>query len=347
MNKKVFTLFLILLTSISIFSTSIEVNYNIPIDIETELKNSVRTALNRALSSRIVIDNDKKDILKVNVETLFYNSEKNNISLSINSSYKEKEFSFNIFTHDNLNKSDMLESIKTKFYDSYKYDSSNLFGEKNNINLNYYSSSIASFSFNNDNIPSLGSYYYFKNENGENIGLASINSIFENDAYLNILYNNGLTPGLNIEKAPFGMLSFSSSYDYQNENTYANINYTLLHSFFPFLDKANFSIGTGLAYDNGSKVILQNFSLGLVMDFPLSLVFNSESFFKNSGIRIGSFGGIHYQNGFKMDSKYSIGYYFYFLSNYNFEIYLEKNTLLFDQSATSSLNIGYKISILI
>lgn len=347
MFKKLFTLFTILLSSFSIFATSININYNIPVAIETDIKNSVKSALSIVLSSRIKIDKNKEDVLEINIDTLSYEEEKNNLSLSFDSTYKDKELKFNIYTLDCDNKESMLKTLENKLYDSYKYDIANLFGEKTHLNLNYYTPSLSSFTFDKDTSPTLGSYYYLRNESGDNIGLASINSKFENNATLNILYNGGLTPALNLEKAPTGMLSFSSSYDYINENIYGSINYTLLHSFLPFLNKANFSIGGGISHDYNSNVTVGNLDFGLVMDLPLSLIFNSESVFKNSGLRISSFGGVYYQDKFELNSKYSIGYYFYFWSKYNFEIYVEKNTLLFDVSATSSLNVGYKISILI
>ncbi|MBK5200639.1 MAG: hypothetical protein JJE21_03800 [Spirochaetaceae bacterium] len=345
MFKKLFTLYAIIFSSISIFATSININYNIPVTIENDIKNSVKAALALALSSRIEINDDKEDLLIINIDTLSYEENKHNLSLSFDSKYIDKELKFNIYTLDCASKIAMLESLKNKVYDSYKYDAADLFGDKINLNLNYYDPSLSSFAFNKDNPPSLGTYYYIKNEKGDKIGLASINSRFENNASLNILYNDGLTPALNLEKAPRGMLSVSSSYDYINDNIYGSINYTLLHSFLPFLNKANFSISGGFSYD--SNVMAGTFDIGLVMDLPLSLIFNSESLFKNSGIRISSFGGTNYQNKFRLNSKYSIGYYFYFLSKYNFEIYVENNTLLFDDSATSSLNVGYKISILI
>ena len=347
MFKKSFCLLTLILVSLSISATSININYNLPSSIESEVKNSVKGALSKSLSSRIVIDQDKTDVLEISVETLSYLESENSLSLYFVSKYKDKEFRTSVVTNKNKSLDQMLIAIEQKIYDAFKYDSVLLFGEKNNLNLNYYTPTLASFNFDKSETPKIGSYYYLENEAGEKKGLASINSLFESSATLNILYNSGITPSLDILKAPSGMLSLSSSYDYVNDNIYSSINYTLLHSFLPFLNKANLSFDGGFSYNDSLRVSALTLDIGLVMDLPLSLIFNSESLFKNSGIRVSTFGGTYYSDGFDFHSKYSIGYYFYFFSKYNFEIYLENNTLLFDDNASSSLNVGYKISILI
>lgn len=345
MRKRASILLLILMIPVSIFATSVDFSFDVPKSIEGELKIGVRDALSQILPSYIVIDNDKTDSMHIDVVVVDYNEEENTLIVDFSTSYNNKKLDFTVEVLKAENEDNLFQMLEKKTYDAYKYDIDSLFEDDGSLSIDYTTSQLTSYEFDEDDVPLNSQYFYIKDESGDSVGLCNINSIFDHTATLNILYNEGLSPKLSLVEGPTGMLSSQASFDFMGKSIYSSLSYTYFKSIIPFLKNANMMFEFGGAYNIKYQMTAGYFDAGLSIDLPLSLIFNSDSLLRNTGIRATALGGVGYKDEFGFHAKYTVGYYVYLNERYNLEAYYEANTM-FTSFVDSSIILGIKASVL-
>jgi hypothetical protein len=346
MLKKGLLSLVFLLSAISIFGTSLNITYDVPYELEDGVNSCVQETLDLVLSPYLIVDDDLLDVIYLKVETLEYIEEDNSLLLNFDTNYKEQNLNFDIQIIKAKSKGAIFDSLSKKLLNAYKYDLSSLFEKNNNWVIDYYSPYLASFNFGEENSPKEAQYFYVRNKADDIVGVANINTLFENDATLNIISNNKLTPNLKLTDGPSGSLATGLSYDFYDGTIFNSVGYTLYKSFIPFLTNANLLIEGGGAFNSTDAVKAFYIDAGLSIELPLSLLFSSEGFFKNSDIRVTVLGGAAQKDGIHFNSKYTVGYGIYLSNKYNIELYYENNTI-FTSLSDSSFIIGMRLSVLL
>lgn len=346
MKKKALSLIVYLFLSIPIFSTSLNIKYDVPDQLYDGINKCVGEALNSVLAAHLIVDDDDLDVFDLSVDTLKYDEKENTIRLSFDTNYNDKNLNFNLSVIQAKDKDDIYRILKEKIVYSYKYDILDLFEKSNELRIDYFTPYLASFSFDSDNKPDEAQYYYVRNKADDIVAVANINTLFDENATLNIISNNKLIANLRLTDGPKGLLSTSTSYDFFGKSIFSSISYTYFNSFIPFLLDANLIIEGGGAYQFDKKKSSGFFDIGLSLELPLSVIFDSDSIFKNSQIRATVLCGAALSDAISFNSKYTIGYGIYLSNKYNIEIFYENNTM-FTSLINSSFIVGMRFSVLL
>lgn len=345
MSKKGLLFIVLSLISTSLFATSLRIESDVPSRLEKRINTVIEETLDLVLSSQLVIDDDKSDIYNLKVSTKNYDEEKNSLTLNFDNNYNDKNLNFDIIIVESSNNNDLLKNLEEKLLSAYKYDILNLFDPNENLVINYFTPNLASFDFDESTILNDSQYFYIRDKSDDIVGVVNINTLFEKSATLNIISSDRLTANLLLTPGPKGLLSTAFGYDIFNDTILASVGYTFYKSFIPFLTNANLIIEAGGAFgviDSDSTIY---FDTGLSIELPLSLIFSSDSFLKNSAIRATALGGLEFEDELEFNAKYTIGYSIYISNKYNLELYYEKNTIF--STDESSLILGAKVSVLL
>lgn len=346
MLKKGLLSLVFLLSTISVFGTSLDIKYDVPVELADGVNSCVQETLDLVLSPYLIVDDDPLDVFYVNVDTLEYIEEDNTLLLNFNTNYIDQNLNFDIQILKAGSKGAIFDSLAKKLVNAYKYDVSSLFEKSDDWIIDYYSPYLASFNFGEKTSPKEAQYFYVRNKADDIVGVANINTLFEKDATLNIISNKKLTPNLRLTDGPTGSLATGLSYDFYDGSIFTSVGYTLYKSIVPFLTNANLLIEGGGAFNSTDAVKAFYIDAGLSIELPLSLIFSSEGFFKNSDIRATVLGGVANKDGIHFNSKYTVGYGIYLFNKYNIELYYENNTI-FTSLSDSSFIIGMRVSVLL
>lgn len=346
MLKKTLSLLILLLLSISIFATSLNIKYAVPLQLHDGIEQSVGESLNLVLLSQIIVDEDDLDILYLTVDTVEYIEEENTLILNFDTNYNNRNLNFNINILKANNIDDLYHILRDKILAAYKYDILILFEKNDELVIDYYTPYLASFTIKDGDRPDEAQYYYVRNKADDIVAVANINTLFKENATLNIISNSLLTPNLRLTDGPNGLLSTSVSYDAKDNSTFGSISYTYYRSFIPFLVNANLIVEGGGAFNLDDSTSGGFLDVGLSIELPFSLLFESDSFLKNSCIRAIVLGGVAFKNGIYFNSKYTIGYGIYLSNKYNIEVYYENNTM-FTSLTDPTFIMGIRFSILL
>jgi hypothetical protein len=346
MIKKALSLLIFLLLSIPIFATSLNIKYAVPLQLNDGIEQCVGEALNLVLSSHIIVDEDESDIIYLTVDALEYIEDEKTLRLNFDTSYKNKNLNFNINILKAKNDDDIYKILKDKIIYAYKYDISSLFEKNDELVIDYYTPYLASFTFNAEDPPDEAQYYYVRNKADDIVAVANINTLFDKNATLNIISNDLLTPNLRLTDGPKGLLSTSVSFDIIDKSIFGSLSYTYYKGFIPFLVDANLIVEGGGAFSLEDSISGGFLDIGLSLELPLSLLFDSDSFLKNTNLRATVLGGVAFKDKLYFNSKYTIGYGIYFSNKYNLEVYYEKNTM-FTLLSDSTFILGMRFSVLL
>jgi hypothetical protein len=346
MIKKALSLLVFLFLSISIFATSLNISYDVPSKLSDGVEQCVKEAFDLVLSPYIIVDADDSDVLYLAADALEYNEEENTLRLNFDTNYNNKNLNFNINIIKADNVDDIFIILKDKIIYAYKYDLAGLFDKSDELVIDYYTPYLASFTFDVDDKPDESQYYYVRNKADNIVAVANINTLFDENATLNIISNDELTPNLRLTEGPQGLLSTSISYDFSDKSIFGSISYTYFKGFIPFLANANLIVEGGGAYSIDDSTPGGFIDVGLSLELPLSVLFDDDGLFKNSCVRATVLVGAAYKDGIHFNSKYTIGYGIYLSNKYNIEVYYENNTM-FTSLSDSSFIMGMRFSVLL
>ncbi len=311
MIKKAIFSILILLCSFNIFAT----NYNIDSSNyeENEFSQKVEKVLFNALDSTLVaytkVDESLISNLKINIDNLEYLDSL--FTLDCNISIDGKQLPINIEFKEE-NEQELFNKLSQLLFNTLRYDLSILFEGERDYSLSY-NERINSFE-NKNNKFSVGDYIYLQNFNYEK-SLAVIDAIYEDQATINYLYNPSTLVNLDIKKGPVNQFGLNFAYDYDEDLLAITAEYFYLKSIlFPF-NTTYVGISSSYFYNFDDTLNSISIDSNLLIEFPLSILFESIPILKNASIYSKVKFGTMVVDDVSLHSAYEIGYKQYLSPN--------------------------------
>jgi hypothetical protein len=310
-KKALFSIFLFL-CNFTIFAT----NYNIDNsnykrnEFSQKVENILSTALDSTLVAYTKVDDSLLYNLTINIDNLEY--VESLFTLHCKVSLNEKQLPIDIEFYEESEEV-LFQKLSKLLYNTFKYDLSLLFERESDYYLSY-NEGVKSFENINDKF-NVGDYVYLQNFNGDK-SLAIVDAVYENQATINYLYNSSPLVNLDISKGPSNQFGLNISYDYDEALLAITGEYFYLKSLvFPFNTTY---LGLSSSYFYNFDYSLNSISIdsNLLIEFPLSILFNKVPVLNSSSIYSKVKLGAMVLDEVTLHSAYEIGYKQYLSSKW-------------------------------
>lgn len=279
-------------------------------DLSQKVETSIKTALDSTLVGYTKVDDSIMSTLKISISTIKY--EDSNFFLSAQVVLNSNSVPINIQFKE-ADKDKLIKKLDQLLFDTLKYDLSALFKSESEYVLSY-NENFKSFE-NKDNKFKVGDFLYLADfEN--NKSLATVNSVFDEVATLNFLYNPSSLVNLEIERGPRHQLGINFAYDYEANIISMSGEYFYLKSLFAPFDTIYLGLSSSLFYDlNYIKIDDVSIDSNLLIEFPLSIIFKSNYLLSSATIYSKLKLGLLTYDDINMHSAFEIGYKQYLTPN--------------------------------
>ena len=329
--KKTTIFILILIISINnIFSFNYNFdreNYSV-----TEISNRVESSIAIALDSTLYSFTSKKtfdnNLVIIKLDNISYIN--NKLMVEGNIIYDDNSMPI-YFELKNENEEELFKNFQSILINAFNHDLFSLFSPSYEYYLKY-SDSINSF-LNINNKYKEGDLIYLQN-NITKKALAVVDQIYGEYASIYYLFNQDNQINSQIVNGPKNQISLSSGYDFKLNIISLNLDYNYLKSILPFLGNTYMGISSTYYYNILSKEIVFSLDSNLLLELPLSSLFDQKKILRNSSVFSKLKVGILLNNALDVHSAYELGYKLYLNSNskialsYKVDSYKESNNNL-------------------
>lgn len=325
--KKVVSVFLFFLVTLSLNAINLDISCDSSLSVSSKIEKVTEAAFVKALKSRAEINETDSDILKINIEIEEFDNQNYSIFLKMKIEYNNKVLLLNPMVY--LSSDIKFENdLENSIYNSIKYDLDYLFISPD-VSLDFIDSSLVSFNFAEEEKPlfKVGGYYFGEDISKNKVALFSINSIYDNNAIVNVYYNSTLVPNLKIIKGPKYNLATNLSYSFSKKLGYFSLDLKFLELFSPFLKNIKPILSFTLSHNFTNSKFGGSIDCGLSLDFPLSILGNQDFVLNNTGINLNVLMGVEYSDNYNFHGSYRVGIYQYLNVISRIEIFYQNNSL--------------------
>jgi hypothetical protein len=311
MRKKAILIFIILISLSPIYA--IDYNFDrssyILNDFTQNVEDKISYALNSTLVSYTKVDDALLNLLQIQLANISYKQDVLKVEGKI--VYNGFQLPLDI-EFQQSNKQLLFDTLENILIDTFRYDLSVLFETTPEYYLQY-SDNTDSF-LNKNNKYRVGDLIYLKNE-GFKKSLAVVESIYNDFATINYLYNATSLVNTPILDGPKNQIGFNITYDYYKDIISFSGEYFYLKGLIYPFNTTYLGLSSSYYYNLDNLSCSFTVDSNLLLELPLSTLFKSVMILKNSCIYTKVKIGAIINENIEIHSAFELGYKQYLTSN--------------------------------